>query len=154
MEHEKRKKKKIVLFVSVLIIIVSLAFVFYQFIRNSQGRPENVAASFVEAMARNDYEKAKSFVATEEQVEIETWIREHEVFSCNYLKMSDSVGYSKNETRSRWNYIASIYCDDSDKLYCFGIADIVIEEVDNRWIITDWGNVCEIKNYCVECKYR
>lgn len=154
MKHERRKKQKVVLFVILLIIIVSVTFVFYMFTKNNRSRPGIVAASFVEAMARNDHETAKSLVAPDVREEIDIWIREHEVFNCNYWKMSDSVGYSKNETGTPWNYIASIYCDDSDKLYCFGIADIVLEESEDGWVIIGWGNVCEINNLCLECSYR
>lgn len=154
MEYEgKRKKCKTILLVITLVIIVCSAFVLYLLAKDNRGNPGNVAMMFVKAMSKNDQELAKSLVAPEAWEEIDVWVEKHQVFNCASWGV-DAVGFNNPETDTPWNVIATTYCNDDDKFYCFGIADIVVEKLEEGWIITKWGNICEINNYCLECDYR
>lgn len=134
----------------VLIFVLSGFLVYLIFfsgagkIQRATGSNQLTARLFWNSMRQNDEKILRSIVSSSQWKRIETWLDDHKPTNCHLF--SDRFGPTSTGAwinEKKWIQSTSFNCfteKDSD-IYCFSIDNMVVEKTNNRWIVTDWGDI-------------
>jgi len=102
----------------------------------------DTAIAFAYALAYNQLDEAKSYVAPNKWAFIESWPTRHLTIS-HQCKDDADPDLGPSATGGSESMTLFLVQDCPDYFYMLTVAEIVFKRVDNKWQVSDWSEICE-----------
>lgn len=112
--------------------------------------PFKVAHGFTFALANHQPHRARNLVISDLQPRVESWLANHVQYNCPFtlgFNYEMGGGGSGGKEAGIMYYSGWFTCGR----YRLKVDDFKILPVENVWLITEWGQVCEVRNGKKDC---
>ena len=142
-----------------IIVVTILALTIYGiYIWNysMSGDSAIIAINFTTGMAANQKNLVLKHVAPERAEQVKTWMRGHTKFECQApfwdidgtrIEVYDYTFKLPGKSEDKQLYNTLYLCRTNHSVYVLTIHDIKLVRLNDTWIITDWGEICEAYDY-------
>ena len=137
----------------ILLALIGLCLIFFvsQFLLHQDKSPSGTVLDFGLALIENDEKQLRAHGVSEQQERITMWLNDHEPYHCPFsLDLDDTKTlitreYDENHQVTGYGYYHM--CRSGERPFVFTIENVTVSQVEGSWVVTDWGHICESREY-------